>query len=450
MSADDYFEHSEHFYLVCTDLQGRFTYTNALFRQRFGYLADDLTGLPFHVSVCDEEDAENLAQAALRLIGNTALRPYVEVRKRLPGNVVVWQAYEMSPICDVTGQLTGIRCVGYDITRSKAEQARAEQAVGLVNDLVVNMQDGMLLVDSNQKILLASPFAEKMLNATGQKLQERHLSELTDDVLVAEVCRQLQEPRDRKHAPFFEVYHPVRKVWLHVRLFVHRSGTGVYFKNVTTRKRHEARLVKSQARLRAILDSQLDEVHYLLDPKLKVVLFNRAAGEAVRNIHGREPKEGDDFRLYILPGTEKSFAERFARALAGERSISEAEVPVSTERRVWYRIEFRPVADAQGKVTAVAFNAQNIDERKRATARLEEQNKQLRSIAFTQSHTLRRPVSSILGLLNLINEYGNDRTFADELLRHLRLATEELDTVIRGIVAQTDAALGSNADLDNV
>ena len=441
MAAVDYLEHSEHFYLVCTDLHGRFTRTNALFRRRFGYLADDLNGVHFRLSVYSDEDAENLARAVQQLIENPALRPYVEVRKRLRGGAVVWQAYELAPVHDDAGQLAGIRCVGYDITRSKAEQTRAEQAVGWVNDLVVNMQDGMLLVDTNRIILLASPFAERLLDTTNQQLQGRQLCELADDVLVAEVCRRLQEPRDRKHALYFEVYHPIHKVWLHVRLFVHRSGTGVYFKNVTTRKRHEARLVKSQAKLRAILDSQLDEIHCLLDPELKIILFNRAADEAVRNVHGRELKESDDFKLYVLPGTERPFTERFARALAGERTISEVEIPVSPEQRVWFRIEFRPVADAQGKVTAVAFNAQDIDERKRATERLEEQNKQLRSIAFTQSHTLRQPVASILGILHLLDDYDSDRIFSEELLRHLRSLINQLDDIICQIVTESAAAM---------
>ena len=441
MFTDNYFERSSHLYVAYTDLESRFTYVNPLFRQRFGFLAPDFIGLPFRMTVYSDEDVEILAKAARQIMEHPSQSVYVEVRKRAE-DAIIWQGYEMSAILAEDGyQPIGIRCLGCDISRSKAEHTRAEQAMDLVNDLIGSMQDGMLLLDSEHKVLLASPFAQKVLAPAGESLVGKVLCNLPVNSLLPTICRRLNGKRLHTQPQRFEVYRPENKMWLHVRLFSHQSGTGLYFKNITAQRRQQTRLVRSEAKLRAILDSQLDEIHYLIEPNFRIAVFNRSAQEAIYRLYDHELKEGEDFRKYILPGTEDIFFDQFRRALNGERIISETEMPLSAELKVWFRVDMRPVRDARGHVLAVAFNAQDINRQKIYEQRLLEQNRQLQAIAFTQSHTLRQPVASILGILHLLDDYDSDRIFSEELLRHLRSLINQLDDIICQIVTESAAAM---------
>lgn len=66
------------------------------------------------------------------------------------------------------------------------------------------------------------------------------------------------------------------------------------------------------------------------------------------------------------------------------------------------------------------------------------QNKQLKDIAWTQSHVVRAPLSRILGIINMIETLDvNDK----ELLfwiDHLKSSSQEMDEIVKTIVAKTE------------
>lgn len=68
-------------------------------------------------------------------------------------------------------------------------------------------------------------------------------------------------------------------------------------------------------------------------------------------------------------------------------------------------------------------------------ATLEERNESLKSIAHMQSHDIRQPLTSILGLLDIIK--GNDYKTNKEQLMMMEQAANELDNKIHSIVEQT-------------
>lgn len=72
-------------------------------------------------------------------------------------------------------------------------------------------------------------------------------------------------------------------------------------------------------------------------------------------------------------------------------------------------------------------------ELKEKELRILKQNEQLREIAQINSHVIRRPVATILGLMNILDKncvYGEENL---EIMEHLITSTEELDAVIRQI-----------------
>lgn len=67
------------------------------------------------------------------------------------------------------------------------------------------------------------------------------------------------------------------------------------------------------------------------------------------------------------------------------------------------------------------------------------QNKQLKKIAWMQSHEIRKPVANIIGLLTLYELKKNDLS-ETELLHYLKESATELDTMIKVIVDRTKSA----------
>ncbi|WP_158857012.1 response regulator [Lunatibacter salilacus] len=93
------------------------------------------------------------------------------------------------------------------------------------------------------------------------------------------------------------------------------------------------------------------------------------------------------------------------------------------------------------KATVVLAN--DVTEKLRHTQIIEDQNKRLKEIAWTQSHIVRAPLSRMLGLIDLIKNNIIPSEEFDEFLGHLENSALEIDVIIRKIVRKTEE-LGMN------
>lgn len=120
---------------------------------------------------------------------------------------------------------------------------------------------------------------------------------------------------------------------------------------------------------------------------------------------------------------------RIQRTLSGENIELEKEIQLPDGSKIWGYIRYLPVYDNQQNIIGVSISISNIHKRKM-------QEKALLDIAWSHSHEMRRPVASILGLLQLLQ---NDKrlTSDDEFMTHLRRMTEELDSMITKNVGRT-------------
>jgi PAS domain S-box-containing protein len=87
--------------------------------------------------------------------------------------------------------------------------------------------------------------------------------------------------------------------------------------------------------------------------------------------------------------------------------------------------------------SGVIVQSNDISETLKYIQTIEIQNKKLRSIAWTQSHEVRAPLSRILGIMNMIELQPDDRDEILFWLKQLRVSSNELDDIIKKIVHET-------------
>ncbi|NSL89027.1 PAS domain-containing protein [Chitinophaga solisilvae] len=80
---------------------------------------------------------------------------------------------------------------------------------------------------------------------------------------------------------------------------------------------------------------------------------------------------------------------------------------------------------------------QDIDKHVKQAMRLEEQNKTLREIAWINSHEIRQPVVSILGITRLFDTSNQDIHLNSRLMEWLHQSTQQLDDIIHKIEHKT-------------
>jgi PAS domain S-box-containing protein len=208
-------------------------------------------------------------------------------------------------------------------------------------------------------------------------------------------------------------------------------------KTEASQAREEITWTKSN--LEALINNTEDQI-WSVDRETRYVYMNRAYRGQIARLTGAEPKQGD--YSYLHKGYTEEEIQRwndyYKRALAGERYtiLTETTEP-ATGKLLSFEVSFNPIYKVKGDITGVGCFGRNITEWLETEKAIVDQNERLRHIASLTSHELRRPVASMLGLINIIDRANFFNPDNHEIIGHLLTVGNEIDEVIRLIVDKT-------------
>lgn len=96
------------------------------------------------------------------------------------------------------------------------------------------------------------------------------------------------------------------------------------------------------------------------------------------------------------------------------------------------------ILSESGTISVVKGTIQDVTEQRLYIQKIQMQNQRLKDIAWIQSHKVRAPVASILGLVQLFNTGEPHDPINAEVLQGLTEAANNLDEVIKEITAKTE------------
>jgi signal transduction histidine kinase len=137
---------------------------------------------------------------------------------------------------------------------------------------------------------------------------------------------------------------------------------------------------------------------------------------------------------YIAQTFVHEFDELCQRALTGEEVEYEYYILGKNEESAWFSFCLTPITKGD-EIIGLTLTGTNINARKTQEKTIKHQSDALSVIAQLQSHQVRQPVSSILGLMDLIK--SENYAPQKEYLVCLEEATRQLDQVIQTIVKQS-------------
>lgn len=98
------------------------------------------------------------------------------------------------------------------------------------------------------------------------------------------------------------------------------------------------------------------------------------------------------------------------------------------------------ILSPMGTIQAIKATIQDVTEQRLYIQKIQVQNQRLKDIAWIQSHKVRAPVASILGLVQLFNTDKPDDPVNLEILQGVTEAAHTLDGVIKEINAKTQSS----------
>ena len=210
-------------------------------------------------------------------------------------------------------------------------------------------------------------------------------------------------------------------------------GASLSITNIQPRKTQETLLQESRDYYQAILNSTSD-VYFLISAEMKLLATNSIGEESLARLVETWNLPDKQTAFETLFKKQERFDEYFHRALAGEVTEVEREVVRYDGTKVWYFHRFLPVFNDAKESIGVSISMTNIHTRKMQELEIEAKNQALTKIAWSHSHEMRRPVASILGLMQLRQAHMISE---EEFMAHLATMINELDTFIKKNVEHT-------------
>ncbi len=203
-------------------------------------------------------------------------------------------------------------------------------------------------------------------------------------------------------------------------------------------KENDITQIATDERNLRLLINNTDDPIWLVDTSCRIIECNSSFKKWVQHFIGRELDKGDNV---LYNGQDKLYADKFEMcyqlALNGRSFKSVEDMRVGNELR-YTSVSFNPVFDKEQQVVGVSCFARDITEQRKHLYKIEEQNVALREIAFIESHKVRGPVSTIMGLTQLFN--NDDVTAAEnkEIMDGIMAASKQLDIIIREVVRKSN------------
>jgi len=299
----------------------------------------------------------------------------------------------------------------------------------LINEVLDTIAEGFFVLNFDGEIQKTNKTFQKFIGLDDEKIIGVHFEKVLNS-LPSEVLEMLKNALICKKKQEDEFFWQEKSQWFRFTIYPFEEGLTGIFLDITESKIQEEKVKKSEYLLKAILNSTSD-TNILVDTKGEILSFNRAAAENMKSLYQKEIQVGQNMIAeYGLPNTKEIFVKDFLTALSGREVATERLLTFPNNEQVWVNLRLFPVFNEKGEVWAVSLNYTNIDTLKRQHAKLEE-------IARLQSHTIRRPLTSILGLIDILDKNAlNEEN--KKIIEYLKQSALELDMVIHEIVKNTE------------
>lgn len=120
-------EHSNFYYIITTNMEGKYTYVNAHYANSFSVYNKFIVGLPFEITM-HPDDVKVCEEVSLQCFANPGQLFPATIRKHNGKGGFVITQWEFKAIFDDNGKPKGIFCLGYDITKYADEQQQLKDA----------------------------------------------------------------------------------------------------------------------------------------------------------------------------------------------------------------------------------------------------------------------------------------------------------------------------------
>jgi PAS domain S-box-containing protein len=345
-----------------------------------------------------------------------------------------------------SGRKNNIMVLANDVTDIKRLEAERNDYLARLEDTLNSISDGFLTIDRNWNIGMVNNMHEVISGYKKKDIIGKNFLTLWPKAASSAFYTNINKALTDHVVVKFEEYSSTLNKWLRMACFPTKEGVAVYFSDITESKEKDLKLRHALERYDQAAQATQDML-YEFDLANNKVSFSQSFGHfsAIDLSKSEDPSAA--WLSLVHPDDLHKLTEINLRNIqeGHPKTYSEYRVNCGNNEYRWVSDHASITYDQDGQPLQMIGAVRDINDLKAKEKSLVEQNKILKDIAWMESHEIRRPLASILGLVELAGSCKSDAE-RREVYMHLKSSAVELDEMIHRISEQIGMVTKGQAD----
>ncbi|WP_405198367.1 PAS domain S-box protein [Christiangramia sp. LLG6405-1] len=438
----DFFEYSPNLIAVI-GLDGFIKMTNPAFLKTFNYTSDEILSQPFSTFI-HPDDLDKTYEA----VNNVSIAGEdFEIRCKHKDGDYIWISWRFSRFFENENI---VYIYGTNVTAIKNHESLLQNSEKRFKALVQEGSDHIAILDHDLKFIYNSPGTEQLYGLSINQLSYTYFEDRVCEEDWPKLMGLLEELKEgqRIQLPSYRVKDQNHDIhWLETIAtnLSHDNAVGgivLNTRNITEFITQERQLMESLRRYDIVAKATSDVI----------IDFHIASGitkvsDSMESVFGWCSDDSTFtlkwWRNKIHPDDQKTVSKNLQDLIDNKISNLTIEYRFKCRNGSYKYVLDRShlMFDDDHKPLRIIGSLQDITERKSHLIAIQNHNKRLKDIAWTQSHVVRAPLAKIMGLVDLMINYREDLNNIDEILENILISANELDGIIREIAVKTENEL---------
>ncbi|PRY90679.1 PAS domain-containing protein [Mongoliibacter ruber] len=415
-----YFKQSDLIYVCVIDIEGQIWFANDKFQKLIG--SKCLSTCEVNFSECIKENQEfDLHSFLIDVTGKPNQGATVELNHN--GQPAKW---EFTALVNSEGDFSGILGVGYPkqvvVSTSQTDYTFPKE-VNPATDIYFEL-------NHNWQIKNANELAEKFFELKKENLIGNTIWQIYPEKDIYRYALEFKKAKESKTMRVFEDFNSLNGRWYKMYILPRKSGLDVIFKDISQIQNLSDEIQQLQFTLQSVLENAEENI-FLVGKDLRLVGYNSAAEKLVKQYFNKNLQDGDKFINYLFEGLDDVFLKEVESILSGKFKSFELAISKKGKKdKVLFSHKFFPLIDNHDNIVGFGYASKDINDETAFLNKIKGQNKVMRDILHNQNTVLRSPLSSILGLLELVDDTQLDKE-NKKYISYLKPLAQDLDKIIR-------------------
>lgn len=258
-----------------------------------------------------------------------------------------------------------------------------------VSDILKSINDGFFALNHNWVYTYVNENAAIMFQQDSKNLVGKNIWEEFPDLIGTETHQIMHEVMKKKIEHHFQTYFNKMDSWFEMSVYPYSDGISVFFQEITQRIKQEEQLrklnraVEQSANSIVITDSR-GTIEYV-NPK-----FVELTGYRLDEIYGKNPRI-----LKSGERTESDYKNLWATITSGNEWSGEFHNKKKNGELYWELASISPIRDDNGKITHFIAVKEDITERKKVEAQLNEYKDHLEELVINRTKELEQTTEKL-------------------------------------------------------